>query len=242
MSECQVCSEISVEESQNNRCPSCNKFICTDCWKGWIQARKDIGYDYICPLTNCRKNITHEFITSLQIVLKEPKQHKPPPSINYWMFSLAKRLGAIDRLFEFFYPHPKSEDLYLCNRAVLGIDGAILSSWILWYISNYKIIVLRNFVPEKIDYATRVTIAYSMILLSLSGGLLFIKNRPFRKIAKNIVNKYFDPETKLFIDQQMEKGNYNNCPRCLVMIEKNEGCNNMRCEQCGHWFRWDLQI
>ena len=29
------------------------------------------------------------------------------------------------------------------------------------------------------------------------------------------------------------------CPRCRVLIEKNEGCSSMVCYRCGHGFRWD---
>jgi ariadne-1 len=38
--------------------------------------------------------------------------------------------------------------------------------------------------------------------------------------------------------QYWVKKNAKPCPRCSVPIEKNNGCNHMRCSQCGHDFCW----
>jgi hypothetical protein len=35
-----------------------------------------------------------------------------------------------------------------------------------------------------------------------------------------------------------ESVNYKQCPRCSVIIEKNEGCNQMKCINCSLEFCW----
>lgn len=37
----------------------------------------------------------------------------------------------------------------------------------------------------------------------------------------------------------VEKGIIKHCPNCKVIIEKNMGCNKMRCIKCNHGFYWD---
>lgn len=34
------------------------------------------------------------------------------------------------------------------------------------------------------------------------------------------------------------KVNYKQCPNCSVIIEKNEGCNQMKCTNCNYDFCW----
>jgi hypothetical protein len=37
---------------------------------------------------------------------------------------------------------------------------------------------------------------------------------------------------------KLNKVNYKKCPRCSVIIEKNEGCNQMKCTNCNYEFCW----
>ena len=37
---------------------------------------------------------------------------------------------------------------------------------------------------------------------------------------------------------KLNKVNYKQCPSCNVIIEKNEGCNQMKCTNCSFEFCW----
>ena len=101
-----------------------------------------------------------------------------------------------------------------------------------------------NEYPYLCEHAVHYECAAQWLKTNPMKRPCFTCKAPMRhKVFLNIKPKTIDPavvteeDKKMFTDM-----NYVECPNCKIWIEKDEGCNSLTCEQCGHSFRFDVRM
>lgn len=190
----------------------CNQSYCQDCVKTYVQGKvKEKSFPVKCPTHSCKGLMKKSDLKNLKLSASE--------IFNWEKGHVEYEIGLL--------PGARFCSSGLCSEAFIPpaiFAPASVEKRPSFFAGHFKKENKNLTYPHKVCPSCKVNQC-----LKCGNGHPGYSCEEYSKI---------DGLTTEMLQRKKRKGEYKDCPKCKVTIEKNNGCNHMTCKNCRYEFYW----